>query len=314
MKLYFAPLEGITGYIYRNTFETHFGCIDKYFIPFIQPKQHGHFSSRETQDILPEHNRTLCAVPQLLTGSAEDFLQTAAKLKELGYAEVNLNLGCPSRTVVTKGRGAGQLADPEKLDRFLDEIYRRTPLPISIKTRLGIADPEEFYPLLSIFQKYPVSELIIHPRVQQEYYEGKPHKEVFSAALAANRLPVCYNGDIVSEADLQNLLEEFPSIDRVMIGRGFLKNPGLARRLTTGQKMTKAELKAFHDELYQSYREVLSGDKTILFKVKELWVYLISVFQDARGYEKKIKKTQKLIQYDHIIEEMFENCELADDR
>lgn len=315
VKLYFAPLEGITGYIYRNTFQRHFAGIDKYFIPFIQPKQHGHFSSREKQDILPEHNAGLRAVPQLLTNSAHDFLLTAEKLEALGYRELNLNLGCPSRTVVTKGRGAGQLKDQEKLDRFLDEIFRGAKAAISVKTRIGMSLPEEFAGLLEIFERYPLAELIIHPRVQQEYYEGQPHMEAFSAAMAAKKLPVCYNGDIISETGCQKLLQQYPDLDRVMLGRGLLRRPGLARQITTGQKATKQELMAFHEDLYQSYQEVLSGDRTILFKMKELWVYLVDSFEKTESrerWEKKIKKAQKLAQYEEAIRGIWEDCELQD--
>ena len=169
--IYFAPLEGITGYLYRNIFHKHFGGVDRYFIPFIQPKQHGHFSSREKKDILPEHNGGMKAVPQLLTNQAPDFLQTSSQLAQMGYEEVNLNLGCPSRTVVSKGRGAGQLGNLEELDRFLETVFKKAEVKISVKTRLGLHSPEEFAEIIKIYQRYPLRELIIHPRVQQEYYE-----------------------------------------------------------------------------------------------------------------------------------------------
>ena len=308
--IYFAPLEGITGYVQRGAFQRHFGYIDKYFIPFIQPKQHGHFSNREKQDIQPEHNVGLTAIPQLLTSSAHDFLQTAAKLQELGYSEVNLNLGCPARTVVSKGRGSGQLADLEALQRFLEEIFQKAEVAVSIKTRIGIEDPAEFDALLSIFRQYPLRELIVHPRVQKEFYGGKPHWEAFSAAMAASPFPVCYNGDIFSAAGYRKLEAAFPQLDRVMLGRGLLCNPALAREMQGGKPLQKEEVKTYHDDLYKQYQTILSGDKNILFKMKEFWVYQIYSFQNADKYRKRIQKAQRLQPYEEAVEALLENCEI----
>ncbi|MBQ4504404.1 MAG: tRNA-dihydrouridine synthase family protein, partial [Firmicutes bacterium] len=227
MKIYYAPLEGITGYIQRQTYAKHFGCVDKYFIPFIQPKQHGHFTNREKQDMAPEHNEGLTSIPQLLTNSVHDFLLTTEKLLELGYTEVNLNLGCPARTVVSKGRGSGQLADPNALEQFLIEVFEKVQVEVSIKTRIGVENPLEFETILPIFQKFPLKELIVHPRVQKEMYTGTPHKDIFEAAMAVKEFPVCYNGDIFSKADYEQLVRQFPTLDRIMIGRGLLQNPAL---------------------------------------------------------------------------------------
>ena len=199
MKIYLAPLEGITGYTYRRALYNCFGGFDKYFIPFILPNQKGHLSTREKKDIMPENNEGMYAVPQILTKNAEDFIQTAETLQEYGYNEVNLNLGCPSKTVVTKGRGAGFLDRPDELDKFLDEIFRKCDMKISIKTRLGMDDPEEFEDLLTIYNKYPLEELIVHARVQKDYYKNTPHLETFGEAVERAKSPVCYNGDIVTE-------------------------------------------------------------------------------------------------------------------
>ena len=159
-KFYFAPLEGISGYVYRKAYEHYFGGIDKYFIPFIKPNQKGKLSSREKNDILPMHNQGMCAVPQILTNSAEDFIKTAERLQEYGYEEVNLNLGCPSKTVVSKGRGSGFLAEPDRLNAFLEEIFNETPIRISVKTRIGKESPEEWIRLLEIYNQYPMEEFI----------------------------------------------------------------------------------------------------------------------------------------------------------
>lgn len=310
MKIYFAPLEGITGYIQRQTFAKHFGCVDKYFIPFIQPKQHGHFTNREKQDMAPEHNEGLTSIPQLLTNSVRDFLLTTEKLQELGYTEVNLNLGCPARTVVSKGRGSGQLADPNALEQFLIEIFEKVQVEVSIKTRIGVENPLEFESILPIFQKFPLKELIVHPRVQKEMYTGTPHKDIFEAAMAVKEFPVCYNGDIFSKADYEQLVQQFSTLDRIMIGRGLLQNPALAREIQGGAPLTKEEVRAYHDELYAHYQQVMFGDKNLLFKMKEFWVYQMESFNDTVKATKKIRKVQRAYQYEEAVNELFEKCDL----
>ncbi len=312
MRLYLAPLEGITGWIYRSAVYKCFGGFDKYFVPFIRPNQMGHLSAREKKDILPAHNAGMWTVPQILTNQAEDFLRTAVKLKEYGYEEVNLNLGCPSKTVVTKRRGAGFLAEPERLEAFLDEIFAKSPIKISVKTRLGMEEPEEFARLLDIYNQFPMEELIIHPRVQKDFYKNTPRLEMFELALAKSKNMLCYNGDINSVSDADRLEERFPRVDCIMMGRGILADPALGRQLKGGGRADKEELRQFHDMIYSGYCEEMSGDRTILYKMKELWFYLADIFADSKKYAKKIKKAEKCAVYEKIIEEMFRECELTE--
>ena len=259
MKFYYAPMESITIYLYRNIYEKLFGEIDKYYTPFIMPNGKRTFKTREFQDVLPEHNEGLHIVPQILTKSSKDFIRTAKELKELGYDEVNLNLGCPSRTVVAKQKGSGFLREPEVLDDFLTEIFDALDMKISIKTRIGLRDTEEFEEILSIYNRHPVYELTIHPRLQQEFYKGKPHLDVFEYAVEHSENPLCYNGDIVTKEDYDNITTRFPSIDAVMIGRGLLRNPALVREIKYGQKLTKRELLKMHDTLYEAYQAIAAA-------------------------------------------------------
>lgn len=311
MEFYFAPLEGISGYIYRNAYHKHFGMIDKYFIPFLKPNQFGHFSSREKNDILPEHNEGMYAVPQILTNQAEDFIRASKKLETYGYKEVNLNLGCPSKTVVTKGRGSGFLAFPDKLSFFLEEVFSKTALRISIKTRIGKDSPLEFARLLDIYNQYPLEELIIHPRLQSDFYRNTPNWEVFGEALARCSCPVCYNGDIASVRDYERFRLTFPDVKRVMLGRGILSNPGLVCAIRQNPRLNKQTLRSFHDQIYQEYQNVLSGDKTILFKMKELWFYMAPIFTNHEKYFKKIKKAEKLTAYEKAADALFSEQEIC---
>lgn len=311
MNLYMAPLEGITGYVFRSTFFECFGYVDKYFIPFIKPNQRGHLSSKERQDILPENNAGMYAVPQILTNSSEDFLRTVWKLKQYGYKEINLNLGCPSKTVISKGRGSGFLAYPEALDRFLYEVFEKVDVDVSVKTRIGKDSPQEFERLLEIYNRYPLKELIIHPRIQKDFYKNHPNLEVFAGAVKNSRHPVCYNGDIFSMEDYRQFTAAFSQVETLMLGRGILMNPGLTRQICTGITLDKASLRMFHDKLYEKYSGVLSGEKTILFKMKELWSFLAPIFTDYEKYAKKIRKAERCKVYEEAVDALFAEQELV---
>ena len=310
MKIYLAPLEGITNYVYRRALFECFDGFDKYFIPFIRAKQNLNLSGREKKDLLPENNEGMYAVPQILTRKAEDFIRTVELLGEYGYEEVNLNLGCPSKTVVTKGCGAGFLDRPEELERFLDEIFEKCDIRISVKTRLGMEDASGFSELMNIYNKFPMEELIIHPRVQKDFYKNTPDLDRFAEAFATSKNPVCYNGDIFCGDDYQRICERFPELDTVMTGRGTLADPALARELRGGERLTKAEFRKFHDQVYQTYREEVSGDRNVLFKMKELWFYMGPLFTNNKKYLKKIKKSEKCIVYEGAVAELFSNEEL----
>lgn len=306
MKYYFAPLEGISGYIYRNAYEKFFpNNIDKYFTPFIVPNQSKSLKTKEFRDVLPENNNGLNIIPQILTNDSKGFIATCKKLKQLGYDEVNLNLGCPSGTVVSKFRGSGFLAKREELDNFLDEIFKIQDMKISIKTRLGVDSADEFYEIMKIYNKYPMEELIIHPRTRQDFYGNKPNMEMFKDALKSSKNTICYNGDIFSVKDYEKFIEECPSVDRIMIGRGSLANPGLINEIKGKGVVDKNILKEFHDEVCMGYKEILSGDINVLFRMKELWSYMIGMFEDSEKVAKKIKKERMLSEYNVIISRFF---------
>lgn len=311
MKFYLAPMEGLTGYIYRNAQHEIFGNTNKYFSPFIIPNQSDNLKTKDMDDILPEHNQGLQLVPQILTNNAKNFIDTSKKIKQLGYPEINLNLGCPSGTVVSKNRGAGFLAKREELDAFLEEIFASSITEISVKTRIGKDSPEEFYELIEIFNKYPIKELIIHPRIREDYYKNKPNLNVFRDAISLSKNPVCYNGDIFTINDYNTFISEFPSVDSVMLGRGLLVNPGLICDIRENVKLDKKLLKEFHDKVYEGYKVRIYGDRNILFKMKELWFYMITIFSDHAKYAKKIKKAERLYAYEEAVNDLFREQEIV---
>jgi len=303
VKYYMAPLESVTTWIYRQAHAKIYGRLDKYFIPFLEPHEKRDFKTRELQEILPEHNENIYAVPQILTNRSEGFIKLAKALKDWGYEEVNLNLGCPSKTVVTKGKGSGFLAKPEELERFLTEIFDALSgeVKISVKTRIGKEDPEEFPALLELFNKYPMEELIIHPRVQKDGYGNVPRLELYELAEKQSVNPLCYNGDLYTREQIRNFAERFPGTERLMLGRGFLRDPGLLYNEGKDSKDIFEKFWAFHDLVYEGYQERNMGDRNVLFKMKELWSYQVYQFSEPERLFKTFKKVQDCNEYEQMI-------------
>lgn len=308
MQIYFAPLESITGYVFRNVFEKYYGGIDRYFTPFITATDSKRLRNKEMRDILPENNQVGCLIPQIMSNRAEEFLRVAGQMAEQGYDTVNLNLGCPARTVVSKGKGSGFLARTVALDRFLEEIYRECPLKISIKTRLGVDDPEEFLEIIDIYNKYPVEELIIHPRVQKDYYKNTPDLDMFAEAVRRCNMPLCYNGDICSVEDYERIRQRFPEVTRIMIGRGLLAHPALALQIRESEASERERLDrigAYANALCEAYCEAYGPGQPVLFKMKELWGFLADSMSDGKKLRKKIHKVQRLDGYQRLMREVF---------
>lgn len=306
---YLAPMEGLTTYIYRNAYNRYFGGIDRYFTPFISSRK---MNSREISEILPEHNEGMNVVPQILTNHAEEFLRITEQIAAFGYKSVNLNLGCPSGTVTAKGRGAGFLGVPEQLDEFLYTIFEKSPLRISIKTRIGISSEDEWDRLLSIYSKYPIEELIIHPRLQQEQYKGTPHKSAYQKAQDTLQFPLCYNGDIHSPENFATLLSEFSAVSCLMLGRGILKDPFLVHKLRGDLSAVPNNdtIKSFHNELFTRYTEIMSGETPVLYKMKDLWTYLSQSFTAYEKYLKKIRKANNFADYKAAVDSLLREQEL----
>lgn len=312
MRYDMAPMEGITTYIYRNAQAHHFGGVERYYTPFISPHKDKTLNHKELQDILPEHNEETCVIPQILTASAEDFLKTVKVLEEFGYKQVNLNCGCPSATVTSKHKGAGILEDTVRLHAFLEEIFDKSPLPISIKTRIGMCSADEWEEILAVYRSFPIAELIIHPRVRQDFYSNIPDWEAFRMALETLSCPVCYNGDIFTIEDGTKLMHHFPALQACMLGRGLIANPALADELTGGKKLDKTRLRSFHDEIYEGYRKTQSGEKNVLYRMKELWSYMCQVFTQPDKYRKKIQKAERLSAYESAVNSLFREQELIE--
>lgn len=302
-SLYAAPLEGVTTYIWRKAHREIFGGADKYYTPFLSPNGNLCFQAKELREVTQSESDL---VPQLLTNSAEYFIWGAQELQKLGYREVNFNLGCPSGTVVAKHKGSGLLSDPQYLDELLDKIFNALPdLNISVKTRIGRYETGEWERLLKIYNRYPIAELTVHPRVQKEFYEGSAHRNVFLWTRSHTHLPLVYNGDVTAPDD-EALAYGCP----VMLGRGLARRPALLREIQGGEKATRQELTVFHDAVFGGYEQLLSGALPAIYRMREFWNYLSCSFVGTEDAIKRIRKAKTLSDYQSAAQTILQDCEL----
>ena len=305
MQFLCAPMEGVTGDLFRQAQRQTFPAADSYYTPFLSPTANRTFSPRELREIDPAHNAGIHVVPQLMGHCAEDFLWMAGQLADMGYDEVNFNLGCPSNTVTAKKKGAGLLTEPELLRQFFDDVFAACPLPVSVKTRIGVQNPEEFAVLLDIYNHYPICELTIHPRVMKQLYRGEADRAAFAAALPECRMPVCYNGDVTTPEELHTLEAEFPQLSGIMVGRGLIADPALFRRARGGAPASREELRGYCDDLYHGYTEAFGAASCAVSRMKAHWFYLIHRFEGADPLEKPLRKAREGWEYETVVNQIF---------
>jgi len=294
-------MEGLTDSVFRCLHHKYFPGVDRYYMPFFSPTMHKALSQKEQRELPMAACAAFDAVPQVLTKSAEDFLWAARVCRDRGYTEVNLNAGCPSGTVVAKGKGSALLRNPDELDRLLDAIFRESPLPVSVKTRIGLERCEEFPAILAVFNRYPIRELIIHPRLRSQFYTGSVHREVFAFAMGNSKNPLCFNGDIRTVSQAQALGGQYPALCAVMIGRGLLADPGM---LSGGTD--RDTLERFMTELLDTYESEFGGSRNAMFRMKEHWSYLYRRFDGCDRLWKQLRKTTDAAQFRSITAEIFQ--------
>ena len=301
MRYYFAPMEGLTDSIYRLRHRQFFPGVDRYYTPFFSPTQSHNHTRKEQKELPPRQSLGVEVIPQILTKVPEDFLWLAQKCAALGYEEVNLNAGCPSGTVTAKGKGAGMLADPDSLDCFLDQVFSKCPIAISVKTRIGFQSPEEFAGLLNIYNRYPIKELTVHPRVRKAFYAGTADREAFAYAAENSKNPLCYNGDIADKTQALEIGQAFPNVNAVMIGRGLIARPDMLSPLEADGQT----LHAFYEALLEDYLQVFGSSRNAMFRLKEHWHYLLSRLPHCDKLAKRLRKTTDLEEYRSITKEIL---------
>ena len=307
MRYYFAPLEGLTDSIYRRLHHKYFPGIDRYYMPFLSPTVHRSLTHKEDRELPMADSVDFVAVPQILTKVAEDFLWAAGQCADRGYKEVNLNVGCPSGTVVSKGKGAGMLRSADELDRFLDTIFHHCPIDITVKTRLGLENPEEFPALLEVFNRYPIRELTIHPRVRKDFYKHPVREEWFRYALENSTNPLCYNGNLCTLEQIGGISARYPQVESVMIGRALIADPSLLSQ----ENATATQLEKFLNELTENYIEAFGCPRNAMFRLKENWGFLRYRFEGSDKLWKRLRKTTDIAEFNAITAQIIHTLPFA---
>ena len=308
MNYYVAPMEGLTDRVWRQAHQKWFGWAGapaKYYAPFLSPPENRVLIKKKMAELAPEANPGAPVVPQLLAKDGALAAWMVGQLRQLGYTEVNLNFGCPSGTVTAKGKGSGMLRDLNKLDTFLAALFAEAEGPLTVKTRLGVEKPEEFAAVLEVYNRYPIAELTIHPRVMRQQYRGEADREAFAKALPECRMPVCYNGDLTTVEQLRAFEADFPAVQSLMVGRGIIADPALFRQALGGPAATKEELRGYLDDLYHGYTALFGSAGCAISRMKGHWFYLIHRFDGSERLEKQLRKLREPWEYETVVNQIF---------
>lgn len=307
--IYLAPIQGITDRIFRNIFPKYFKGVDRAMAPFISTSKRKKVETVILRELDPEKNTGITVIPQILSKDPDDFIPLADQLYEMGYPIVNWNLGCPFPVVVNKGKGSGMLCYPLAIEQFLEKTIPAMKAKLSIKLRIGLAYPDEILALIPIFNRYPVEELIIHPRTGKQMYEGDVDLDIFSRCADISRHEIVYNGDLDSTSKYEMLSQRFTTVKKWMIGRGLLADPFLAEEIISGNTRSREEkiriTRRFHDDLFNEYSKAMSGPAHITDKMKSIWAYLGNFFENSEKVKKRIHKAQNVNHYLDVVKNIF---------
>lgn len=310
-KIHSSPLQGITDFRFRNAFQRFFGGIDQYIAPYIRVNGKQEIKPGNERDILPANNISSDLIPQIITKDAGEFLFVAKFVQELGYNELNWNLGCPYPMVAKRGMGSGLLSMPDKIDEILKRVYAETNIQVSVKMRLGYESPLEIFNVLPVLERYRLTNITIHPRIGKQLYRGEVDLKTFEECLRQTSHKIFYNGDITSVRSFREMKERFPAINNWMIGRGLIADPFLPAMIKADNPLYPEKryevFKSFHDALLSSYEEALSGPKHLLMKMYSFWEYFILSFPHTPKGLKKIKKARSLSVYRELVKQITDN-------
>lgn len=310
-QIYFAPLQEATDFVYRRAHARQFGQADKYFSPYLVRQNDGTIKRSHQRDVLPENCLGYQLIPQIMAGTTADFLFLARQLCDWGYREINWNLGCPYPMVTNKGQGSGLLPHPEKIRQILEETLPLLPCRVSVKMRSGLNSPDEIRSVIPILNDFPISEVILHPRIGKQLYKGVADRDLFREVAATISHPLVYNGDIESENDFTKCQSQLEGIDRWMIGRGILKDPFLPMKLKKvalpGNKEKSEMLYRFHDEVIFDYSKLLSGSSHLLMRMTKFWSYFCFSFPEPAKAFKRVKKATSAAKYEMAVRENFQS-------
>jgi len=313
-----APLRGVTVFGFREVFSKHFGGVDSAVAPFIPTVIGERIKPALLKDVVKLQQGAIRVIPQLIGKDPAQLTAMIRALQDLGHEEVNLNVGCPWKFVVKKGRGSGLMVDEDNFKRMLDAGCTALPKGFSIKVRLGIRGTDVLAKRIDLINAYPLREIIVHPRTAQQMYEGKVHLDAFAEVCDAFKMPVTYNGDIYTVDDFLYLRKRFPNLRRFMIGRGLVCNPMLAEKIImqnvecrNNNAETMERLRKFYEDYYRHVKEELFGPASILGRMKEFWGYFHESFCDGEMLLRKIQRCKTFEEYERFVAEGFERTTVA---
>lgn len=307
-----SPLQGFTDYKFRNAFNHFFGGIDTFYAPYIRLNGKLVIKNSYKRDIELANNTTLEVIPQIITNDVDEFLFVAKYIRELGYKELNWNLGCPYPMVTKRGMGSGLIADPEKINNILHNVHNESDVLVSMKMRMGYENPEEILKTLPVLDKYPLKNIAIHARIGKQLYKGGTDLDSFQKCIDNTNHKLYYNGDVTSVNAFKKLQERFPTIDHWMIGRGLIADPFLPNMIkkdTLEYPKNRFDIfNEFHDRIFTEYDAALSGPTPIKMKMLGFWEYFSKSFANPQKTYKKIKKAQNVKKYEIAVREIFKEA------
>lgn len=313
MKLSLAPMQGFSDLIYRSTL-SHIGGVDVFYAPYIRV-ENGAVKAKSLADIAPDANAGLTVVPQVLTNSADEFLLVADTISQMGYTELNWNLGCPFPMVAKRRLGAGLLPYPDTINSILTTVEVRCRIDLSVKMRLGYMSADEVWPVLDVLNQHKIKEIIVHPRIGKQMYNGVADSSILPEIVEKSAHPVAYNGDITTTEQAHSLLEKNPNITHLMIGRGLLSNPFLANQIKGVEPnafIKRNQLMNFVGTIAEHQFDRLQGAGHFIQKMTTYWEYWSQMFDDAHRAFKTVKKCRSVEEYTDKVQDIVLGWKLAD--
>ncbi|MFP4064942.1 MAG: tRNA-dihydrouridine synthase [Bacteroidales bacterium] len=306
-NLSMAPFRGITTRGFRHAFARHIGGCDQLFAPFVSGTGTKKVHPEKLSDLLPPDEQ-IPVVPQVLSNNAEEIILLGNTLYDHGFTNLNWNLGCPFSRIAHKKKGSGILPHPDLLDRLLDKIFSEIRIGFSVKTRLGYHHPEEIGQIWPVLNRYPLLEVILHPRTGKQLYRGQADPQAFARWREECRHPLVYNGDIANITVFRNFHKLFPGQTRWMPGRGILTDPFLAlsiKNVLPEEKIRRKSLADFHQALQESATSI-PGEAKQLGWMKAIWHYLSGSFANSAEVSRRIKRSRSLKTYRAAVDYAFQ--------
>ncbi len=305
-QIYLAPIQGLFNYHFRKVLTRHVKGFDKYFTPFVRTNGLDNYDPRDLREVTESVGCPVKTIPQVMGNRPELLIPLCERIQDMGFQEINLNMGCPYPMVTKKGMGAGILPDPEKIDSLLEAVFSKMDITFSVKMRLGMEDKSEIEKIIPVLNSYPLHEVIVHPRLGKQMYNGEADLEAFSECLAQIKAPLVYNGDILTEEDYKEKKRRFEAVDTWMIGRGIAVNPFLAENITLQKEFDKSRFATFHQDLIAEYAvSYTGGEMQIVLKMIEHWFYFIRNFPGNEKQYKAIRKCKKLDKLQLVCREII---------